>query len=211
MAPVNHRTDVPPDQRLLLDFTRIPRELPRSFYLRNTEKVARDLIGTWFARCHDGRWFGARIVETEAYLGAIDAAAHTWKGRRTARVEPMYKQGGHLYVFFVYGMHHCANVVTQPEGIGEAVLLRAAEGHEGVPPKLLSGPGRLCAALGITAGFSGADLLGGGDLRLFRRIGAPPSIGVSARIGVDYAGEAREWPLRFFDLNSPAVSKKAKA
>ncbi len=207
MARVNHKTDIPPDQRLLLDSTRAPAELPRSFYLCDTAKVAQDLIGTWFARRYAGQWYGARIVETEAYLGAIDAAAHTWGGRRTARVEPMYKEGGHLYVFFVYGMHHCANVVTRPEGIGEAVLLRAAEGPPGAPPKLLSGPGRLCAALGITSIFSGIDLVAGGDLRLFRRSGAAPPIGTSARIGVDYAGDAKDWPLRFYDLNSPAVSK----
>jgi DNA-3-methyladenine glycosylase len=199
-----------PDTRLRID----PEELglseyPRSFYRRKTETVARELIGAWLARGYNGGWYGARIVEVEAYLGAGDAAAHSWRGRRTPRVEPMYRDGGHLYVFFVYGMHHCANVVTRPPGVAEAVLLRAAEGPPGTPPKLLSGPGRLCAALGITTAWSGIDLLSGTDVRLFRAQGKRPQIGVTSRIGVDYAGEAKSWPLRFFDRDSPAVSGPA--
>lgn len=196
-----------PDPRLLIDPTSMGLQEPsRTFFRRPTTVVARDLIGAWVARRHKGRWFGARIVETEAYLGARDAAAHSWRGRRTPRVEPMYLDGGHLYVFFVYGMHSCANVVTRTEGIAEAVLLRAAEGPPGTPPKLLSGPGRLCSALGITVLFSGQDLLDDHDLRIFRRVGRRPRIGNSPRIGVDYAGAARFWPLRFFALGSSAVS-----
>ena len=196
-----------PDSRLRFEPEALGlREYRRAFFRGNTIKVARSLIGAWFARFYDGEWYGARIVETEAYLGITDAAAHSYGGRRTARVEPMYKDGGHLYVFFVYGMHHCANVVTRPEGIAQAVLLRAAEGPPGTPPRALSGPARLCAAMGITSASSGADLLGGGDLRLFRRRARRPRIGVTPRIGVDYAGEARDWPLRFFDEDSPAVS-----
>lgn len=172
--------------------------------------MARAIIGSWFARRYRGEWYGARLVETEAYLGAADAAAHTWRGRRTPRVEPMYRDGGHLYVFLVYGMHCCANVVTREAGVGEAVLLRAAEGPPGTPAKLLSGPGRLCAALGITVSASGADLLAGGDLRLFQGKAEPVSIGISARIGVDYAGEAARWPLRFFERHSRAVSGKVQ-
>ena len=127
-------------------------------------------------------------------------------GRRTARVEPMYADGGHLYVFFVYGMHHCANVVTREAGEPQAVLLRAAEAPEEAPPRLLSGPGRLCAALGVTAAASGGDLVGEGGFRIFLRRGRRPRIAVSPRVGVDYAGEAAAWPLRFFDADSPAVS-----
>lgn len=209
MAEPRQKKVTHPDERLLIN-PELPswQELPRSFFLQPTGKVARDLIGKWFARRYHGQWYGARVVETEAYLGKIDAAAHTWRGRRTARVEPMYKAGGHLYVFLVYGMHHCANVVTQPAEVGEAVLLRAAEGPPGAPAKLLSGPGRLCAALGITVVSSGIDLLAGGDLRLFSGPGAAAEIGCSPRIGVDYAGEAKDWPLRFFDLNSSAVSRR---
>jgi DNA-3-methyladenine glycosylase len=185
-------------------------QLPREFYRRDTVAVARSLIGAYFARHYRGAWYAARIVETEAYLGETDAAAHSWKGRRTARVEPMYADGGHLYVFFVYGMHFCANVVTRREGVPQAVLIRAAEGPKGTPARLLSGPGRFCFALGITAASSGADIVDGGQFRLFGRP-ARPRIEVSPRIGVDYAGPARDWPLRFFDAASPAVSGSRKS
>jgi DNA-3-methyladenine glycosylase len=181
-------------------------EFPRSFFLLETTRVAREIIGAWLARRHRNHWYGAQIVETEAYLGSIDAAAHSHRGRRTRRVEPMYMEGGHLYVFFVYGMHHCTNIVTRPQGIAEAVLMRAAEGPEGTPVKLLSGPGRLSAALGISTKFSGMDLLSGGKIRLFHSNGERRAIGVSRRIGIDYAGEAAEWPLRFFDTRSKAIS-----
>src|SRR5512132_861450 len=124
-------------------------EAPRAFYRRETVAAARDLLGAWIARRWRGRWYGARIVETEAYLGPTDAAAHSWKGRRTARVEPMYRDGGHIYVFFIYGMYNCANIVTRSAGDPQAVLLRAAEGPADCPPRLLSGPGKLCAGLGI--------------------------------------------------------------
>jgi len=122
----------------------------------------------------------------------------------------MYMDGGHLYVFFVYGMHHCTNVVTRPEGIAEAVLLRAAEGPQGAAEKLLSGPGKLSSGLGISTALSGMDLLACDEIRLFRRNTELISIGVSRRIGVDYAGEAAGWPLRFFDANSKAVSHHQK-
>ena len=198
-----------PDSRLRFDPEELNlKEFPRSFFRNDTAGVARELIGSWLARRYDGAWYGARIVETEAYLGINDAAAHSWKGRRTPRVEPMYKDGGHLYVFLVYGMHHCANVVTGTEGVPEAVLLRGAEGPLCAPVKLLSGPGRLTAALGMTVSLSGTDLLSNGDIRVFHDITDKPraEICVSPRIGVDYAGEAAMWPLRFFDKNSPAVS-----
>jgi DNA-3-methyladenine glycosylase len=199
-----------PDPRLLLAPDARLVQAPRAFFLRDTVTVARDLIGAVFARRWRGRWYGARIVETEAYLGAGDAAAHSFGGRRTARVEPMYAEGGHLYVFLVYGMHHCANVVTRRAGEGEAVLLRAAEGPEETPARLLSGPGKVCAALAITVADSGRDLVGGNEVRVFRRLRSRrPRIGVSPRIGVDYAGDAAAWPLRFFDLDSPAVSRRS--
>jgi DNA-3-methyladenine glycosylase len=185
-------------------------EYPRDFFQQDTVSVAKEIIGAWFARRYRGRWYGARIVETEAYLGSMDDAAHSRRGRRTPRVEPMYRDGGHLYVFLVYGIHHCANIVTRPAGIAEAVLLRAAEGLEGTHSKLLSGPGKLCTALGITVSLSGTDLLSGGDLRLFHSSGKRTTISASKRIGVDYAGEAAHWPLRFFDINSAAVSGPAQ-
>jgi DNA-3-methyladenine glycosylase len=183
-------------------------EPKREFFRRGTVTVARDLVGAWIARRWRGNWYGARIVETEAYLGPEDAAAHSWRGRRTARVEPMYRDGGHLYVFFVYGMHCCANVVTRRPGDPQAVLLRAAEAPAPCPPKLLSGPGKLCAALGITVDDSGSDLLERADIRIYRARRRRARLAVTPRIGVDYAGEAAGWPLRFADASSAAVSGK---
>jgi DNA-3-methyladenine glycosylase len=182
------------------------REFPRSFYRKNTIFVARHLIGAWLVRKFENRWYGARIVETEAYLGSKDPAAHTHAGRHTPRVEPMYMDGGHLYVFLVYGMHHCMNVVTRRDGIAEAVLLRAAEGPAGTPAALLRGPGKLSRGLGITVASSGADLLSSTELRLLHDGTLCNTISRTRRIGVDYAGSAAEWRLRFFDTNSAAVS-----
>jgi len=206
------RKDLPPDSRLRFDPQGLRLgEFSRDFLRGDTVSVARELVGSWVARRYLNEWYGARIVETEAYLGISDAAAHSWRGRRTPRVEPMYQDGGHLYVFLVYGMHHCANVVTRPVGVPEAVLLRAAEGREPAPTSLLSGPGRLCVGLGITVAWSGLDLLSVSDLRLFKNHGKHPEVGVGRRVGIDYAGEAKDWPLRFFDLNSAAVSRSVRA
>ena len=200
-----------PDPRLRFDPQSLSlKQFSHEFFLLDTAHIARAIIGAWFCRRYDNQWYGARIVETEAYLGSTDAAAHSYRGRRTPRVEPMYMEGGHLYVFFVYGMHCCANVVTQPAGIAEAVLLRAAEGPETAPAKLLGGPGKLCAALGINVAHSGLDLLSDGDVRLFQSCGEDAKLGVSKRIGVDYAGNAAAWPLRFFDINSASVSGPLK-
>ena len=200
-----------PDPRLRFEPGELDlRPAPRDFFRRDTVRVARDLIGAWFARRYRGRWYGGRIVETEAYIGPGDAAAHSWKGRRTARVEPMYGDGGTLYVFFIYGMHYCANVVTRRAGDPQAVLLRAAEGPAGSPERLLAGPARLCAAMGITKAASGDDLVGGDEFRVFLSSRKRRRIGVSPRIGVDYAGEAAAWPLRFFDADSEAVSVRAR-
>ncbi len=196
-----------PDPCLALDPKALGLTQPsREFYRRPTVAVARSLVGTYLVRRHRGRWYGARIVETEAYLGIKDRAAHSWAGRRTPRVEPMYADGGHLYVFLVYGMHHCANIVTRRRGVPEAVLLRAAEGSK-CAPSFMAGPGKLCSALGITIGDSGVDLLAG-SIRIFvpaRR--ARRRLGVTARIGIDYAGAARAWPLRFYDGDSASVSQ----
>jgi DNA-3-methyladenine glycosylase len=171
-----------------------------------TIEVARSLLGAWLLRRVAHRLYGARIVEVEAYLGVEDPAAHSYGGRRTARVEPMYADGGHLYVFLVYGMHCCANVVTRGRDRPEAVLLRAAEPPGGDDGRLLSGPGKLCRALAIARGHSGLDLLEDSRFGLVLAPVDPARIGTSTRIGVDYAGEAAGWPLRFYVRGSPALS-----
>lgn len=178
--------------------------------------MARELLGCRLVRNHPGGWRSAWVlVEVEAYLGVSDRAAHTWGGRRTPRVRPMWGEGGHAYVYRVYGLHDCLNVVTREEGVPEAVLVRAAvpeewwRGQEVPRSELLgaSGPGKLCRALGITTALSGASLRGPelrlepGPHRHFEILSGP-------RIGVDYAGEAAAWPLRFAVANCPAVTKR---
>ncbi len=178
----------------------------RDFFLRPTPDVAKDLLGAWFVRRVGGVLYGARLVEVEAYLGIVDPAAHSFRGRRTARVEPMYRTGGHLYVFLVYGMHSCANVVTQTEGVPEAVLIRAAEPPRDSESRLLSGPAKFCRALAIDRTLSGIDLVTDPDFDLYPDPAPERRIAVSPRIGVAYAGEAASWPLRFSLVGSNAVS-----
>lgn len=177
------------------------RPLPRSFAARDTVEVARALLGQVLVHEVDGVARAGRIVETEAYLGPHDLACHSSKGR-TPRTEVMFGPPGHAYVFLVYGMHHCVNVVT---GAGAAVLLRAIEPLAGLDDVRGDGPGRLTRALGITRALDGAPL----DARpLFLAAGPPVThIGRSPRIGVDYAGAWARKPLRFFDRDSTHVSR----
>ena len=158
------------------------------------------------------------IVEAEAYCGPEDDAAHSFGGRRTARTEAMFGPPGHAYVFSIYGMHRCFNVVTAPEGSPQAVLIRALEPVEGLalmaarrgvsdPLLLCSGPGRLCQALAIGRKQYGLDL-GGEELFLAEyRDFSPEEIGVSPRVNVDYAVEYRDRLWRFFVKDSPYVSQ----
>src|SRR2546423_1100203 len=148
-------------------------KLPRSFYLReDTAAVARDLLGKLLVvPAEDGTRVSGMIVETEAYMGIGDRAAHSFGGRRTARNEVMYGLAGHVYVFFVYGMYYQFNVVTGPADHPHAVLIRAVEPVEGIEMmrvrrgemkerNLTSGPGKLCMAMGIDRRLNGEDLLG---------------------------------------------------
>ena len=201
------------------------RPLPASFYRRPADVVARDLLGRYLVRAHAGGRLVLRLVETEAYLGAADAASHARGGHRSARNESMYLEGGHAYVYFVYGMHWCLNVVCARPGVPHAVLLRAGEAVEGAarmaelrglgraprPGELAGGPARLCSALGVDRALDGADLRRG-ELRLTAGEPADPaSIAVSARVGVDYAGDAARWPLRFYVATSGEVSRTPRA
>ncbi|MFZ5439131.1 MAG: DNA-3-methyladenine glycosylase [Myxococcota bacterium] len=175
--------------------------LPLSFSARDPERVARALLGQLLVHVVDGTPRVGRIVETEAYLGPHDLACHASKGR-TRRTEPMFGPAGHAYVYFVYGMHHCVNVVT---GHGSAVLLRALEPvTEGLGR--CDGPGRLTAALGLSLVHNTLPL---DRAPLFLAEGtAVPARHVerTARIGVDYAKEWAKAPLRFFDRRSEHVS-----
>lgn len=155
------------------------------------------------------------IVETEAYLGFEDPACHSYRGR-TERVSPMFLPGGVAYVYFVYGMHHCFNVVTRKEGQPEAVLIRALEPVFGVArmkrnrrgkKNLTSGPAVLCQAFGIDRRWNGHAL---NQPPLWIQEGVDPpecDISTSPRIGVDYSGEASDWPLRFFMSENRYISQ----
>jgi DNA-3-methyladenine glycosylase len=196
--------------------SRALKPLPRSFYARPVLTVAREVIGKILVHeSREGRVAG-RIVEAEAYRGPEDRAAHSFGGRRTARTEAMFGPPGHAYVFFVYGMHWHVNLVTGAVDVPHAVLLRAVEPLEGLElmaerrglapgsRDLTNGPGKLCEAFGIDRAHYAADLCDG---PLFLTPGTRPRVARSPRIGIDYAGVWAERPWRFFERDSPWVSR----
>lgn len=209
----------------------------RSFFEVDADVLAPRLLGCTLARVlSDGTRLAGRIVETEAYLGVRDRAAHSFGGRRTARTEPMYARGGTAYVYFVYGMHWCFNVVCAAEGDPQAVLVRALEPVEGIQTmrtlrwgsatsgrpvrELCAGPARVCAALGIDRRHTGLDLCGtfpqGGPGSPGDKVGtiaiepadlpADTRIVRGRRVGVDYAGAWAQRPLRYAIADSGFVS-----
>lgn len=185
--------------------------LATSFYRRDPARVARGLLGRYLVRRVRGRELVLRIVETEAYLGEGDRASHAWTGRPTKRTATLFRAGGCAYVYFVYGMHTMFNAVAGREGTGGAVLIRAGEPLSGVPTmrrlrglaadrgdaEIASGPAKLCQALAIDRSFDGAAL-NGEKLRICHGLRVDRKrVVVGSRVGVDYAGEAAAWPLRF--------------
>lgn len=204
------------------------KRLDRDFYNRDSLIVAQELLGTVLVHEIDGQKISAKIVEAEAYMGVGDKAAHSYGGRRTPRVEVMYGGPGFSYVFFIYGMYNCFNVVTREEGTPQAVLIRAAEPVEGLELMALNrfqkpfaqltksqiigltnGPGKLCRALGIDRSLNGEDLCGG---RLYLEegdsAGGSDRIVAAKRVGIDYAEEAREYLWRFYLNGNKYVSVK---
>lgn len=198
----------------------MPRKLAKSFYLHDTVHVARALLGcVLWRRLEHGELLAARVVETEAYLGANDMASHARRGLRSARNESMYAEGGHAYVYFTYGMHWCMNVVTAEKDVAEAVLLRAAEPLRGIEamrerrPKakkdweLMNGPGKVCMAMDIDRKLDGESLRGDALWLTERDIAvSEDDIAVSPRVGIDNTGDAAAWPLRFFLRGNRNVS-----
>ena len=181
------------------------KKLPRAFYAREAEVLARDLIGTILVHRVGREARRGRIVETEAYVGCHDLACHAAKGR-TARTEVMFGEAGHAYVYLIYGIHDMLNIVSGEPGVAQAVLVRAAEPLDGWQANL-SGPGNLAKGFGITRRHNGADLTGDELFILASRDATPPRIVRTRRIGVDYAKEWKDVPLRFIDADSPAVSR----
>ncbi len=188
--------------------------LLREFYLNDTLTVAQRLLGKTLV-CGEA---SGLIVETEAYMGPMDKAAHSSGSKRTPRTEIMYGEGGYAYVYLIYGMYCCLNVVTSQRDRPECVLLRALEPLTGLDlmsqrrkgkPKteLCRGPGCLCTALGIDRSFLGADLCAPHKLFITEGAELPEAlIAATPRIGIDYAGEARFYPWRFIIKDNPYVS-----
>lgn len=200
-------------------------KLDREFYSRDTLTVARELLGKVLVHNINGQKLRGIIVETEAYLGLRDKAAHSYGGRKTKRMESMYDLPGTAYVFFIYGMYYCFNIVTERIGVPEAVLIRGIEPIEGLDfmarnrfgvdydnltkrqkRNLTNGPGKLSMAFNIDKSLDGVDLCGD-SLYLEHGDGREFNIVQTKRIGIDYAEEARDFPYRFYIQGNPYVSK----
>jgi DNA-3-methyladenine glycosylase len=180
-------------------------KLPRSFYDRTTIVVARELLGKFLVHLSDGVERIGRIVEVEAYLGPHDLAAHSAKGL-TGRTKVMFGPPGHAYVYLIYGMYHCMNVVTEREGHASAVLLRAVEPVQNVEGRT-QGPGLLCRAMNIDKRLNAHDLLSD-DFYIAAQSNAEPSAIVKGpRIGVEYAKHWARRHLRFYFKGNRFVSR----
>lgn len=195
--------------------------LERGFYARSVLVVARELVGKRLVRRAPEGLVAGRIVETEAYRGPDDLAAHSSRGRRTARTEAMFGEPGRAYLYFLYGMHWAFNVVCGPEGAPHAVLVRAVEPLEGAElmaarrgvaadrKELTNGPGKVAAAFGLDRARYAADLCGGSDLWI-EDAPRPVAVGRSPRINVDYAGAWAQKPWRFYERGNRWVSVKPR-
>ena len=201
-------------------------KLDREFYNRDTLIVAKELLGKVIVHEINGQKVSAKIVESEAYMGITDRAAHSYSGRRTSRVEVMYGNPGFSYVFMIYGMYHCFNTVTREVGNPQAVLIRAAEPIGGFDlmaqnrfektyeqlsksqkKNLTNGPGKLCRALLIDKNLNGEDLCGA---KLYIEEGEKERFNIisSKRVGIDYAEEAKDYLWRFYIEGNKYVSVK---
>jgi len=201
--------------------------LERQFYERDAREVSKDLLGKVLVHVVDGKVLKGKIVETEAYIGDIDKACHAYNGKRTLRVEPLYGKAGVAYIYLIYGMYHCFNIVTEKEGIAQAVLIRAVEPVEGIEEmcrlrfkkdfdslkksqikNLTSGPGKLCIALDLTRENNKQDLCEG-NLYVEPMDGKEEfKIVEDKRIGIDYAEEAKDFLWRYYIKDNPYVSVK---
>ncbi len=181
------------------------KKLRRSFFAREAEVLAPELIGTILVHRVNGEERRGRIVETEAYVGCHDLACHAARGR-TPRASMLWERAGTSYVYLIYGIHDMFNIVSGAEGVAQAVLIRAAEPLDGWEANL-SGPGHFAKGFGITRRDNGLDLTGDTLFLLTSRDTSAPRIVRTRRIGVDYAKEWKDAPLRFIDADSAAVSR----
>ena len=200
---------------------RVIRSLSKGY--RQRVGIAQALLGKYLVRSRNGELLAGRITETEAYVGQCDKACHAYNYRRTPRTETLFMAPGHAYIYFIYGMYHCLNFVTEPEGEPSAVLLRGLEPAAGAETmkhlrfgdapmnayrrkNFLNGPGKVCKALDLTTAQNKLDLEGDvlflcdsmADVGLTDPVTGPEHICAGPRIGVDYAEEAKDFPWRFW-------------
>jgi DNA-3-methyladenine glycosylase len=202
------------------------KKLEREFYNRDSIVVAKELLGKVLVHEIDGQRISAKIIETEAYMGVEDKAAHSYGGRRTSRVEVMYGSPGFSYIFLIYGMYCCFNIVTNEKEIPQAVLIRAVEPLEGTEwmaqrrfgkvfeeltksqrRGLTNGPGKLCGALSLDRSLNGIDLCGN-EIYVEESKNQNFSVVTTKRVGIDYAEEAKDYPWRFYIEGNEYVSVK---
>ncbi len=193
-------------------------KLGREFYQRDTLTVARELLGKYLVRVVDGVPLTVRLTETEAYIGRLDKACHAYGYKRTKRTETLFAPPGTAYIYLIYGMYDCLNLVTEPEGEPAAVLIRAAEpvtqsDADAIAVRrfgctasemsayqrknFLNGPGKLCKGLSLTRAQNGLSLLGD-ELYVLDSEEVPETVHTGKRIGIDYAEEAVNFPWRFY-------------
>lgn len=194
--------------------------IKRSFYLRDGLKVAKDLLGKTLVRVKDGKRYAFKIVETEAYLGPDDKGAHTYGGKPTARTKPIFDKGGITYIYLIYGMYYCLNIVANEVNIPHCVLIRAVEpldeeslvyckANRPIKSKkiqdLTNGPGKLCKALEIDKFLNEIDVTKEGALYI-EEGETPKEIVTDKRINIDYAEEYKDKEWRFYIKDNPFVS-----
>lgn len=191
-------------------------KLKREFYMRDACLVAHDLIGKVLVHSSPNGLTSGIIIETEAYKGPEDKAAHSYGNRRTKRTEIMFHEGGLAYVYMLYGIYYCFNVTANVFGKPEAVLIRALEPLEGIDIMrarrktnsiLCNGPGKLCVAMGITKDLYGADLCGNKLFILDDKKRPTPPVKTSPRINIDYAEEYRDVLWRYYAEGSRLLSR----
>ena len=199
----------------------------KEFYNRSAVDVAKDLLGKVLVREVDGKILKGKIVETEAYIDESDKACHAYNGRRTKRTEPLYWEGGLSYIYFIYGLYHCLNVVTREENVAEAVLIRALEPLNEFDyisqirykkdfneltktqiKNLANGPSKLCLAYLIDKNLNEDKLYEKGELYIEEHESEDFEIVETKRIGIDYSEEAKDFLWRFYIKNNNFISKK---
>lgn len=199
----------------------------KDFYNRSALEVAQDLLGKILVREVDGKILKGKIVETEAYIGSIDKACHAYNGRRTKRTEILYEDPGVSYIYFIYGLYHCFNVVTNKKDVAEAVLIRAIEPineldyisnirynkkydelTKAQSKNLTNGPSKLCLAYLLNKDLNAVKLYEKGAVYITDNNNEDFEIVASKRIGIDYAEEAKDFLWRFYIKDNIYVSKK---